>query len=85
MFFSYKEQLDAYISIHYLRCMSLATNARCGDLDSDWCILKNMGNAVRCFKYCASDARDLLEVIRAAPGAGSVHMDDLACCMCLSH
>ena len=98
--FSYKDQLDellrykgqyytgkhdAYISIHFLRCMSLATNVRCDDLDSDWSILKNMGSGVRHFKYGATRARELLEAIRAAPGAGSVHMDDLACFMCLSH
>ena len=98
--FSYKDQLDellrykglyytgkhdAYISIHFMRCMSLATNERCDDLDSDWSILKNMGSGVRHFKYGATRARELLEAIRAAPGAGSVHMDDLACFMCLSH
>ena len=97
--FSYKDQLDellrykgleytgkhdAYISIHFLRCMSLATNVRCDDLDSGWRILKNVGSGVRHFKYGATRARELLEAIRVAPGAGSVHMDDLACFMCLS-
>ena len=74
----------AYISIHYMRCVSVATRVRCQDLASDWHILGKMGSGVSRYDYSLEHVNKLLDIMRATSTGADVHLDDLACFMCLS-
>ena len=81
----YNGKPTSYISIHFLRCYSVATDVRCADDADTWKSLCHMGGGVERYRYSYEQARIALDGVTAslAPPA-RYHLDDLACLMCLA-